>query len=102
MTAETEERWVAIAAHATRPLLLYARFSGRASREEFGWFLLAALLMLATSYLLDWLILSSSAWAHPDFFRLSSMALLLSPTLAVTVRRLRDIASEPRSVQCKE
>lgn len=96
MNVEGEERWLAIAAHATRPLMRYASFSGRASREEFCWFLLAALLMLATGYLLDWLILGSSAWLRPDFFRISTIALLLSPTLAVTVRRLRDLRTRPR------
>ena len=91
MTDEEEERWLTILAHATRPLFRYASFGGRASREEFGWFFLTALVMLATGYLLDWLILGSSAWAKPDFFRIWSMALLLLPTLALTVRRLRDM-----------
>lgn len=95
MTAEAEDRWLAILAHATRPFFPYARFAGRASRAEFNWFLLAASLMLAAAYLLDWLILGSSAWTRPDFFRLAGIALLIPPTLAVTVRRLRDIASRP-------
>ncbi len=93
MTARAEERWLAIVAHATRPFFRYARFAGRASRDEFHWFLLAALLVLAAGYALDWLILGSSAWTKPDFFRLASFALLAPPTLAVTVRRLRDIAA---------
>lgn len=89
---------------AMRPLKRYAEFSGRSSRAEFWWFMLAVMLIYCVLLVVGFALAGSS----PDPATATSplgiysglgafMAVigiywlaLLVPTLAVTVRRLHD------------
>ena len=90
---------------ALRPLKNYANFSGRASRAEFWWFLLFAMVF----YMVVWIALvasirtsvSPTPGAQPSFALLGAFGVagivmiliylaLLLPMIAVQVRRLHD------------
>lgn len=83
---------------ATRTVLSkYATFSGRASREEYWWYVLAMLIVMVIARLIDGLLYApmvgtgafDDAAGQPLSFLLS-LALLL-PGLAVSARRLHDL-----------
>lgn len=73
----------------------YATFTGRASRSEFWWWVLAVFLVLLVTQLIDGLIigpllgLGPASESEPLSF-LVSLGLLL-PNIAVGVRRMHDI-----------
>ena len=64
----------------------YANFSGRASRSEFWYFALFALIV----YIISIVLVFSVSFSFIYLFSVFIFAMIL-PTLAVTVRRLHDI-----------
>ncbi|WP_438853462.1 DUF805 domain-containing protein [Agromyces sp. M3QZ16-3] len=73
----------------------YADFSGTASRSEFWWWILFTALVataLAALPVPTFASTEGAAWGAPTLTPVWQLAVLL-PTLAVTVRRLRDIGS---------
>ena len=75
---------------AVRPLKCYAQFSGRASRAEYWWFILAfTLIGLALEYV-DEALGGPVVGAYGPLSLIFEI-LLLVPGLAVQVRRLHDI-----------
>lgn len=62
---------------------MYAQFSGRASRSEYWWFVLASFLVLLVAGVID-------AVAGSAVFTVLAYIFLVIPGLAVSVRRLHD------------
>lgn len=91
MTAGLDGPVGRIAAYAIRPLLLYARFGGRAPRAELCWFTLLVIGILGAAEGFDWLIFGAASWARPDFFGIVATVALVPPSIAVTARRLHDV-----------
>ena len=80
----------------------YAEFGGRATRPEFWWFVLFSFLVSAalnaltlpfSGRMFEFYASATSVSAFTSFASLWSIAVLL-PSLAVTVRRLRDAGRE--------
>jgi len=67
----------------------YAVFTGRSTRPEFWWFILFTTLVQAAANALNVVTPSGTIFLGSSLAGLWSIAVLL-PTLAVTVRRLRD------------
>lgn len=65
----------------------YADFSGRASRSEYWWFFLFALLLSWASSLVGFTV--NTDWGSDVLNMITNLALLL-PSLAVSARRLHD------------
>ena len=86
----------------------YATFSGRASRPEFWWWVLAVFLLTALTQLIDAFLMApmlgfdvGSETAGQPLSMLVSLILFL-PGLAVAARRLHDIGrSGPGTPVCK-
>ena len=68
----------------------YAVFSGRASRSEFWWFALFALIGGIIAWIIDVMILGYDAEANGPINLIFSIILIL-PSFAVGARRLHDI-----------
>ncbi len=67
----------------------YSEFSGRAPRAEFWWWVLFVALVSAVISTLDVLVINQNATIGGVFNSIWGIVILL-PSLAVTVRRLRD------------
>lgn len=61
----------------------YAQFSGRASRSEYWWFVLASVLVIFVAAFVDWIAGSAVVTVIAYLF-------LIIPGIAVSVRRLHD------------
>lgn len=68
----------------------YAQFSGRASRSEFWWFMLATSLATAVASTIDRVAGMDFLMGYGPFYWISVAAFLV-PQIAVGVRRLHDI-----------
>jgi uncharacterized membrane protein YhaH (DUF805 family) len=68
----------------------YARFSGRARRSEYWWFLLFQTLVSVMATVIDIAAFQSNGDETGPVGLITTVALLL-PSLAVTVRRLHDV-----------
>ena len=67
----------------------YANFNGRASRSEYWWFVLfLAIIAIALS-----VVFKSIPEVGTALLTISSLAIILPPSLAVSVRRLHDTDS---------
>lgn len=81
---------------ALMPLKRYFKFSGRATRGEYGWFSLLAVILIAGAYGVQWVFkLPGFFYSHGISFSTSWLVILVSfflfmPWWAVTVRRLHD------------
>jgi uncharacterized membrane protein YhaH (DUF805 family) len=89
---------------ARRPLLNYAKFSGRASRAEFWWFCLFMLLFFTAAWIVLFAIAATveGPGSQPSVTVMGSIGVggaalillylaVLVPSIAVQVRRLHDI-----------
>ncbi|MEO7655021.1 MAG: DUF805 domain-containing protein [Sphingomicrobium sp.] len=75
---------------AKRPLQKYADFSGRASRPEYWWFVLAQIVVLLVAMLLDSMLGTDFGDSGYGFIYMIAALALLLPAIAVGVRRLHD------------
>lgn len=76
---------------AKRPLYKYADFTGRASRPEYWWYVLANVLAFTIATMIDSLTGLNGLVLGVYGPVSAALALgLLSPTLAITARRLHD------------
>ncbi len=75
---------------ATRPLMKYADFSGRAPRAEYWWFYLLIIVGYAITMILDSMLgLGGSVGPYGILLVVFGLAILV-PSLAAGVRRLHD------------
>jgi uncharacterized membrane protein YhaH (DUF805 family) len=69
----------------------YAQFGGRASRSEYWWFFLFAVLVNGFTSILDLIVGSEILGAALGMFSIASSLALAIPNVATTTRRLHDI-----------
>lgn len=69
----------------------YAQFSGRASRSEYWWFFLFAVLVNGFFSIFDLIVRSEILGAGLGMFNIASWLALVIPNIATTTRRLHDI-----------
>ena len=75
---------------AKRPLQKYAEFTGRASRPEYWWFVLAQIVVMLVAMFLDSMLGTDIGDSGYGFIYLGVALALLVPAIAVGVRRLHD------------
>ena len=75
---------------ATRPLINYANFSGRAPRAEYWWFYLLSVVAYIVAMILDSVMGSGGALGSYGLLSIVVMLGLFIPSLAAGVRRLHD------------
>ena len=74
---------------AKRPIEKYADFTGRASRPEFWWYVLAVIIASIVARIVDNILGMNLVGMYGPVYLLLSLGLLV-PNIAVTVRRLHD------------
>ena len=75
---------------AKRPLQKYAEFTGRASRPEYWWFVLAQIVVMLVAMFLDSMLGTDFGDSGYGFIYLVVALALVVPAIAVGIRRLHD------------
>ena len=75
---------------AKRPLQKYAEFTGRASRPEYWWFVLAQIVVMLVAMFLDSMLGTDFGGTGYGLIYLVVALGLLVPAIAVGIRRLHD------------
>ncbi|MEO7603268.1 MAG: DUF805 domain-containing protein [Sphingomicrobium sp.] len=75
---------------AKRPLQKYAEFTGRASRPEYWWFVLAQIVVMLVAMFLDSMLGTDFGGSGYGLIYLVVALGLLVPAIAVGIRRLHD------------